>query len=305
VTSTTDVAAHGCRELCHAAGEPLAGSAGSATHWVGIAWPKPLWDRDEVAESRGLPREIRTLARTAADAGHKLALRLFQRAPQPDTRAVELILFHGGQLEVARAVPLGDVAERVRALLRGERSPAASPPAPQILVCTDGRHDRCCALHGRPLLLALRHAAERRGAHVEIAESSHLGGHRFAGTCLTLPTGTLLGRVPPAAAGALLDTIERGVAPIEHVRGQIGQPELVQIAEAWARARVAGDVSLHIEHPEPTAPERVRVAVRASDGRTFELLCARRVFAPGATLASPCGELSPQTRWVVESGRER
>ena len=62
-----------------------------------------------------------------------------------------------------------------------------------ILVCTNGRHDQCCANLGRPLVRALRDSpwADR------VWECSHIGGDRFAANVVVLPDSLYFGRVEP------------------------------------------------------------------------------------------------------------
>jgi hypothetical protein len=54
-----------------------------------------------------------------------------------------------------------------------------------VLVCTHGVRDACCAIKGRPIAGAVAKALA--SSDVEVLECSHLNGHRFAGTALTLP----------------------------------------------------------------------------------------------------------------------
>jgi hypothetical protein len=72
---------------------------------------------------------------------------------------------------------------------------------PLFLVCTHGKHDRCCARYGRPLYAALREQVDDEW----VWQSSHVGGDRFAGNVVTLPHGLYYGRVAPADVFALLD----------------------------------------------------------------------------------------------------
>ena len=63
---------------------------------------------------------------------------------------------------------------------------------PMVLVCTHGTRDACCAVRGRPIVATLARALPD-----ETWECTHLGGHRFSGTLLSLPDGTCLGRLDP------------------------------------------------------------------------------------------------------------
>ena len=59
---------------------------------------------------------------------------------------------------------------------------------PLVLVCTNGRHDPCCATFGRPLARVLREGAQRD----DVWECSHIGGDRFAANIVILPEGPVL-----------------------------------------------------------------------------------------------------------------
>src|SRR3546814_4969337 len=70
----------------------------------------------------------------------------------------------------------GALAELDLSVLGSDTAPGVGEPGPEHLhlVCTNGRHDPCCADFGRPVVRALR------AAGVEVMESSHVGGDRFA-----------------------------------------------------------------------------------------------------------------------------
>ena len=70
-------------------------------------------------------------------------------------------------------------------------------PDPLLLVCANGRRDRCCGHAGGRLADALW-----RGPHADrVLTCTHLGGHRFAPTALLLPVGALHGRLDEQARG--------------------------------------------------------------------------------------------------------
>jgi hypothetical protein len=79
---------------------------------------------------------------------------------------------------------------------------------PLFLVCTHGKHDRCCAKFGRPLYDAVGEQVEDGWAW----QSSHLGGDRFAGNLVVLADGVYYGRVEPAEAWPVVEAaLERRV----------------------------------------------------------------------------------------------
>jgi hypothetical protein len=86
---------------------------------------------------------------------------------------------------------------------------AGAPVAhPLFLVCTHGKHDRCCARYGRPLFDAVAEQVDDDWAW----QVSHVGGDRFAGNLVVLPDGVYHGRAGPSDAWAVVEAaLERRV----------------------------------------------------------------------------------------------
>jgi len=100
----------------------------------------------------------------------------------------------------------------------------------RYFVCTNGKRDRSCAVYGAALYRAL---AEKVGAAVW--QTTHLGGHRFAGTLLSLPDGVCYGRLTPNDTTQLLANSQRGNLWLEKLRGRTCYGSLVQIADFYLR----------------------------------------------------------------------
>jgi hypothetical protein len=285
-----------CRDVCWAEGEPLAGSAGAATDWIGIAWPKPRWDADSALASEGLPISLHEIEAAAKARGRKLSVRVFQRHAQPRTEHTELVMWGRGAGVRLADVPLADAAGRILRYLDGEPLPEAEPIENEIFVCTDGKHDPCCARLGKPLYDALRAEIQASGSSARIAECSHLGGHRFAANLVTLPAGVLYGRVEPGDAKALLAAVQRGEVLAARFRGRIGQDELMQVAEHATRERLGWRAQLEITDVREGADE-ARVELRLADSRRVRVRCERRSYRGPAS----CGPDEPsveQLRWI-------
>jgi len=101
-----------------------------------------------------------------------------------------------------------------------------------VLVCTNGRHDQCCANRGRPVV---RHLRETRWAD-QVWECSHIGGDRFAANVVVLPDSLYYGRMEPAEAEALLDAHAAGQIALEWFRGRSTLRFTEQAAEQAVRA---------------------------------------------------------------------
>jgi hypothetical protein len=270
-----------CATLSRALGEPLHGTASRVRGWVLLEQPGP-WGREAVTESR-LDRDLGLALDRAATAAH-LRLLLIRRpgrgASQPHTCFVAHTSRGRRWLERRR---LDDPAELLEldmaAVVAGQRPGFGEEVAePVYLVCTNGRHDRCCATYGRPLALALA------AGHGELIwESSHVGGDRFAGNLVCLPDGHYFGRVGPADADRVVGLHRKGSIDLAHWRGCCTDPPVVQAAEWFARRRTGllgvGDLDLLGRERLEGGVEAVRFG-RPGGGTLRVLLRATRRAAP-------------------------
>ena len=270
-----------CATLSRALEEPLHGTASVVRGWVLLEQAGP-WGMEAVTESRLDPDLARALHR-AAEAAH-LRLLLIRRpgrgASQPRTCFVAHTSRRGRWLERRR---LDDPAELLEldmaAVVAGERPRfGEAVDEPVYLVCTNGRHDRCCATYGRPLALALA------ASHGELTwESSHVGGDRFAGNLVCLPDGHYFGRVGPDDAARVVDRHRKGTLDLDHYRGCCIDPPVVQAAEWFARRHTgllgAGDLDLLGRDRLEGDVAAVRFA-RAGGGQVRVLVRADRTADP-------------------------
>ena len=106
--------------------------------------------------------------------------------PQDDAAALlEELLFHQAAPEWEWA--LTNDAERVR----------------DLLICTHGSVDTCCATFGYPTYRKLRSLADRSDGNLRVWQATHFQYHRFAPVILDLPEVRHWGRVGPEYAEAL------------------------------------------------------------------------------------------------------
>jgi hypothetical protein len=170
-------------------------------------------------------------------------------------------------------------------LLEVDLGPSGRPDAdraggPQhlALVCTQGRHDLCCAVRGRPVALELARAAPLW----DVWECSHVGGDRFAANLLLLPSGEMFGGLDPASAVAALQAFDAGLLDLPHHRGRVGrsaveQAALHHVADA-ARMRERGILRVD----RLTGDDPAWTAEVVGGGRRWQVL----VVARWATAAS-------------------
>lgn len=166
---------------------------------------------------------------------------------------------------------------------------------PFLLVCTHGKHDACCARHGRPLADALAEQADAEW----VWQSSHVGGDRFAGNVVCPREGLYFGRVVPEDAFALLDEHLAGRIHLPCYRGRSLYPFAVQAAEVELRTRerLAGLDELALTGAEEAAG-RWRVRFRSARGE--HELAVRVEQGPLAYLTCGADRLRHPPRYVVE-----
>lgn len=120
------------------------------------------------------------------------------------------------------------------AIVAGEAQYAAAlTDALQFLVCSHGKRDVCCALHGVALLRVLA------AAGTAVWETTHLGGHRFAPLLLTLPDGLSYGRLSPEDVPQLLTHVKNRTVWPEKLRGRSCYQPVEQVAEHCLRQETA------------------------------------------------------------------
>jgi hypothetical protein len=255
--------------------EPLLGTASRVRRWLILEQPGP-WGREALVESR-LETEI---GHTLRSLGRRLGVRvLLVRRPgwRKPGATQRVYLAHTGRRD--RWIEQLDV-EHPRQLLEidvtrilSDEAPGLGRPGPAAvhLVCTNGRHDPCCADLGRPVARALDDAGTP-----EVWESTHLGGDRFAANVACLPSGVYYGRVDPETAAAVLDDHARGLIRLEHYRGRSCFPPLVQTAEIFAR-RELDERRIEGLRVVATDPGDGELTVRFEDleGRTVRAVVAR------------------------------
>ena len=104
---------------------------------------------------------------------------------------------------------------------------------PLLLVCTHGKHDRCCARHGRPLYDALAEQADDGW----VWQSPHVGGDRFAGNVVVLPRASTSAGSGPRRPGRCWTSTSPAASHLDLYRGRSAYTFAVQAAERAVRER--------------------------------------------------------------------
>ncbi|MFE1744002.1 sucrase ferredoxin [Coleofasciculus sp. H7-2] len=201
-----------CAEESRQAGEEIIGCATNRQIYVLIECPPP-WTSDPL-DSKFLPANLKALKE------------------EIDTEAlsVRFVLIHGDQLKRDRYTrvlifrsktglsagytkqeflvsDINNVASLLKDCLTGDATEheAIDIQTRDILVCTHGSHDKCCAKYGNPFYkAALTTVSDLSLDRVRIWQASHIGGHRFAPTAIDFPEGRYYGRLNQESFVAIL-----------------------------------------------------------------------------------------------------
>ncbi len=292
-----------CAMASAAAHEELAGTATAQTEvWMALEYRRP-WSPKPLPGST-LPEAVR--ARLEAWlAGEPRARFQTIRRPRPQA-AGRFHLFLGVSRERAPFV-LELSLERYEDLLsidldaavREGRAPGATlRTRPLHLVCTHGQRDRCCAKWGMGVYEAMAGQAPD-----DVWQTTHVGGHRFAANCVSLPHGIGYGRLRPEDAAPLLSAHLAGAAlDLDHVRGRTCWDGPTQAAEIFLR-RATGVRALdaYTRATGESHEDRFTITLaEAAGGRLHRVVL--RSEAAGTSRPKSCGDaLTPVQRFVLES----
>jgi hypothetical protein len=143
---------------------------------------------------------------------------------------------------------------------------------PLFLVCAHGSRDQCCALRGAPVYNALV-----RQPGLDVWQTSHIGGHRFAANVVCLPEGVCYGRMAPDDVEPMLDHHRQGRIVLDKYRGQSIHDTPAQAADYFARAQTGIlDVDgLTVTKVEERGPDQWRATCTSRDGATHVVEFAR------------------------------
>jgi hypothetical protein len=207
--------------------EPLAATASRVDTWILIEY-RGLWAYDAVDGST-LSKELKAHLRAERKRLPHARILFVRRAERRGRDG--LLVFVARTTESAGAVRRLEL-ERHDDLTGLELDAVGSPvDHPLFLVCTHGKHDRCCAKYGRPLYDAVCEQVEDGWAW----QSTHIGGDRFAGNVVVLPEGVYYGRVEPSEAWPVLEAALDGRVHLPHYRGRSCYGFAAQAAERSVR----------------------------------------------------------------------
>jgi len=284
-----------CAQASSALEEPIIGTAAALTSvWLGVevrgVWPRNAFDCTTVPDAlrSQLPMwaaavpgfRPQALRRPGREQYAEPAVFVALTGPDCDT----VVRLDVPSLEALSEIDLPSVVETIRA--GGVPDRGRRVEAPAVWVCVHGKRDRCCAKFGVPVYEA---AAALEG--VDVWQTSHLGGHRFAATLLCLPAGLCYGRLQADDVEPLVRNHSQGrVHDLSRFRGRTCWSAPGQAAVHFVRAHI-GEMALagFVPTSEATIEAGTRVRVASPRG-AFDVLVEKR---PVGGEASPSCEKPP------------
>jgi hypothetical protein len=197
-----------CAESSRKAGEDAIANALDYDLYILVECPTP-WKSDEF-ESRFVPKNLRDLVKEVEEQYDKKFLLIYNDKFKQD-KYTRVIIFSkkegfltGYNKQEFHLSNIEQVAPLIRKYLIGDRLnilPIENTTR-DILICTHGSHDKCCAKYGDPfyrqalkIVSELSLQSSKIQNPIRIWRSSHFGGHRFAPTAIDFPEGRYYGRL--------------------------------------------------------------------------------------------------------------
>ncbi len=216
--------------------EPLAGTATHVRTWLLLEHTGP-WGNDALLDAR-LPDGLGPALKQQAKAYRAKILLVRRARARRDPERLNLFAAFAGarqpRVEHGTVADLREVLDLdLTSFAEGGSTGLAPHDGALFCVCTNGRHDACCAELGRPVAMALDAAYPE-----QTWEVSHIGGDRFAGNLVVLPEGLYYGRLDPQRAVAVAGGHLAGEVDLDHLRGRSSYAMAVQAAEHHLRRRL-------------------------------------------------------------------
>ena len=233
---------------------------------------------------------------------------LFIRRPQSQEKNFYIAMTNQAKPRIYHAA-LADYAD----LLGLEISSLAAAGAPRIhgremleidelyTVCTNGRHDPCCAALGGPVY----HELAAQAGEERVWQTTHIGGHRMAATMIAFPQGIVYGHVDPHDVEAIVTNQRAGFMLPHKYRGRgayaghqldAAAHQAAGAAEAVIRQRIGAYRidDLRLDAVEALGGDAWRISFIDKAGRAHRAEASMRMSAPRQTSCGDAPKPMPQ-----------
>ncbi|MBW4615807.1 MAG: sucrase ferredoxin [Desmonostoc vinosum HA7617-LM4] len=192
-----------CADDSRKTGEDLIGSATNYQTYILVECPPP-WTA-EAFNSKWVPKNLKILVEEVQRAKLPIRFLLIANDSSHKVNYTTLLIYqkqeglnNGYLKQEFKLENIEQVAAVVQKWLWGltPNYEVETSATRDILVCTHGSHDKCCARYGNPFYFhATSTIADLYLDDVRVWKSTHFGGHRFAPTIIDLPEGRYYGRL--------------------------------------------------------------------------------------------------------------
>jgi hypothetical protein len=247
-----------CSQLSNERDEPMAGTAVSTPVWLLLEYRQP-WLAEATTNNR-LPAAVQAHLHNHLTAVNG-RLQFIRQIPNPTQLHCFVAIVEEQSARLYR-FPFDDYRDLLdldipAICAGGVQFTAYRYTAPLTLVCTNGRRDRCCGLYGAALY---REMAAVGGTAVW--QTTHLVGHRFAPTLLSLPDGACYGRFTTNDIHPLFDAQQNGDLLLNRLRGRTLYDAPTQAADYFLRQ--------HLNQPRLNALQHRQTATAVADQWTVQ-----------------------------------
>ncbi len=201
-----------CAEESRQAGEDIIGNGEISPIYVLIECPTP-WTANAL-NSKFIPANLRALQKELEQAEFPINFLLIYNENLKQVNSTKFIIyrqkfgFSNGYTKQEFNVPdINEVAPALKQCLLDDNLAHQNTEnqTRDILVCTHGSRDKCCAKYGNTFYRqALTTVANLSLNHIRIWQTTHFGGHRFAPTAIDFPEGRYYGRLDQASFTSIL-----------------------------------------------------------------------------------------------------
>ena len=287
-----------CSDASRASDEPLAGTAPHAEVWLLLEYHS-RWG-EKAFEQSALPPAVKAHLAAGAAALSPARIQLIRQpaAPTAPQRRFFVAVTRAAHCQV-HEFHIDDyndlLALDIQAVAAGD---AVSAPftrqEPLFLICVNGKRDRCCARRGLPVYQAMARVwGAQAGAGDAVWQTTHIGGHRFAGVGLCFPGGVCYGRLGAEDAKRVVHAAREGRIVLDRFRGFTSYDGATQAADGLLRAQLGVDAldALRWLATEHTGEDVWSARFAAVDGVVHRVQVAK--VRTGVPLHMSCADPEP------------
>jgi hypothetical protein len=248
-----------CSDASKCAQEDIIGTGSNYQTYVLIECCVP-WEY-EAFNSQQIPQNLKDLVEEVEHSKQKIRFLLVNNDQTKCANQRKVLiydnkhqeLFGGYEKHEFNADSIDKVAGIVKSYLAGEVDcETENNPSRDILVCTHGSHDMCCARYGNPFYAQATALVGELGlGDVRVWRSSHFGGHRMAPTAIDLTDGRYYGNLDRNSLQSILTRTGDIECLNEVYRGSGVLSNPIQVLERklimlygwdWFNYKVAGQI---------------------------------------------------------------